>query len=144
MKKLPSPNAPRNKKIACVVSAAALMLGVSSAATVGLHFQDNYCGSPAYSGYVVTLPAFGIPTNGWENLAPVPTSYSSCMWVSPGYTNAELIDIDTSTNGLNPLPNGSINVTWFANAGNWDPSPGTPAARLTTTMPEARRWPRLL
>ena len=35
-------NISRTKKIACTVSAAALMLGVSSAATVGLHFQCNY------------------------------------------------------------------------------------------------------
>ena len=50
----------RNKKIACTISAAALMLGVSSAATIGLHFQENYCSAQAYSGYPVTMTAFGI------------------------------------------------------------------------------------
>ncbi len=33
----------------------------------------------------------------------------------------ELIDTTTSTNGLNPLPNGSITVSWFANCSNFDP-----------------------
>ena len=115
----------RNKKIACTVSAAALMLGVSSAATVGLHFQCNYsCGNLAYTGYPVILPAFGIPTNEWENLAPTPNGYGSCVFTTPGYETNEVIDTDTSTNGLNPLPNGSINVEWFANCSNFDPFAG--------------------
>jgi hypothetical protein len=115
----------RGKKIACTVSAAALMLGVSSAATVGLHFQCNYsCGNLTYSGFPVTLTAFGIPPNSWENLFPTPNGYGSCMWITPGYTTNEVIDTDTSTNGLNPLPNGSINVTWFANCANYDPFAG--------------------
>src|SRR5580658_9753027 len=71
-------NSSRNKKVACTVSAAALMLGVSSAATVGLHFQDNYCGSARYSGYPVTLTAFGVAPSAWENLTEVGTGYSSC------------------------------------------------------------------
>jgi hypothetical protein len=36
------------RKVACTVSAAALMLGVSQAATVGFNFQANYCGSASY------------------------------------------------------------------------------------------------
>jgi hypothetical protein len=114
----------RTKKIACTVSAAALMLGVSSAATVGLHFQcDYYCSSSnlRYTGYPVTLTAFGIDTNSWENLTEMPTAYHGCVWTSPGYTLNEIIDTDTSTNGLNPLPNGSLSVTWFGNASNFDP-----------------------
>ncbi len=61
----------RGKKIACTVSAAALMLGVSSAATIGLHFQDTYCYDNSYSGFLVTMTAFGIQSNGWENLTPM-------------------------------------------------------------------------
>jgi hypothetical protein len=115
----------RNKKIACTVSAAALMLGVSSAATVGLHFQCNYyCSATrtAYSGTVVTLPAFGIQPNGWENLTATPSGYSggACAFMVPGFTLEEIIDTTTSTNGLNPLPNGSLDVTWFANSANSD------------------------
>jgi hypothetical protein len=115
-----------NKKIACTVSAAALMLGVSSAATVGLHFQVSYCtgaGLPdaGYSGFPVTLTAFGVESNGWENLLMMDTGYNGCSWTSPGYTLNEVITTDTSTNGLNPLPNGSLNVTWFGNAANFDP-----------------------
>ncbi|HUD46297.1 MAG TPA: LamG-like jellyroll fold domain-containing protein [Candidatus Baltobacteraceae bacterium] len=114
------------KKIACTVSAAALMLGVSSAATVGLHFQESYCngaGLPdaGYSGFPVTLTAFGIESNGWENLLPMDTGYSGCSGPL-GYTlGPELIDTTTATNGLNPLPNGSISVTWFGPTANFDP-----------------------
>ncbi len=99
------------------------MLGVSSAATIGFHFQCSYgCGAnPSYSGYPITFPAFGIGTNNWESLLPTPTAYGSCSWTLPGYTTNEIIDTETSTNGLNPLPNGSLSVTWFANAANFDP-----------------------
>ena len=102
----------RNKKIACTVSAAALMLGVSSAATIGLHFQENYCGSAAYSGYPVTLAAFGIASNGWENLTPMNTGYGSCSGPL-GYNLSEVINTNTSTDGLNRLPNGSLSLNWF-------------------------------
>ncbi len=122
-RKLGSIFSSRSKKIACTVSASALMLGVSSAITVGLHFQcDYYCSSNLrYTGYPVTLTAFGVPPNGWENLYEMPTGYHSCAFTSPGYLTNEVIDTDTSTNGLNPLPNGSIGVTWFGNASNFDP-----------------------
>ena len=113
----------RSKKVACTVSAAALMLGVSSAATVGLHFQCNYgCGAyPAYTGYPVTMTAFGVDPSKWENLYATPSAYNDCVFTVPGYETNEVIDTDTSTNGLNPLPNGSISVTWFANCANFDP-----------------------
>src|SRR5579864_6823560 len=106
----------RTKKIACTVSAAALMLGVSSAATVGLHFQVNYCSSSAYSGYPITLTAFGVESNAWENLLPMDTGYG-CTNTSEitESLGPELIDSTTSTNGLNPLPNGSISVSWSGN-----------------------------
>ena len=41
------------KQAACTISAAALMLGVSEAATVGFNFQANYCYNAGYSGAVV-------------------------------------------------------------------------------------------
>jgi hypothetical protein len=112
------------KKVACTVSAAALMLGVSSAATIGLHFQcDYYCSSSnlRYTGYPVTMTAFGIESNAWENLYEMPTGYHSCAFTAPGYFTNEVIDTETSTNGLNPLPNGSIGISWFGNAANFDP-----------------------
>jgi hypothetical protein len=109
-----------SKKVACTVSAAALMLGVSSAATIGLHFMENYCGAPAYSGYPVTITAFGIAPSAWENLYEMNTGYSSCSGPL-GYQTNEVIDTDTSTNGLNPLPNGSLSVTWFGPTANFDP-----------------------
>jgi hypothetical protein len=112
-----------NKKIACTVSAAALMLGVSSAATIGLHFQENYCNSagapdPGYSGFPVTMTAFGIESNGWENLTPMDTGYQGCKGPL-GYTLSESIDSTTSTNGLNPLPNGALTVNWFGPTANY-------------------------
>ncbi|HVV74155.1 MAG TPA: hypothetical protein VHI52_22085, partial [Verrucomicrobiae bacterium] len=64
------------KRVACTVSAAALMLGVSHAATVGFNFQTHYCAADSYSGAVVTAPAFGIGTNAWESLAKMDTGYS--------------------------------------------------------------------
>src|ERR1700733_8117846 len=79
-----SMNSSRNKKVACTVSAAALMLGVSSAATVGLHFQVNYCDSQDYTGFPVTLTAFGIPPSGWQNLTPMDTGYGCGAYPQPG------------------------------------------------------------
>jgi hypothetical protein len=117
----------RTKKIACTVSAAALLLGVSSAATVGLHFQDNYCGAPAYSGFPITLTAFGVESNGWESLLEMDTGYSSCKLTNApyGYTLDEIIDSTTSTNGLNPLPAGaSLTVTWWGPTANFTPFAG--------------------
>ncbi|HWV99833.1 MAG TPA: LamG-like jellyroll fold domain-containing protein [Candidatus Acidoferrum sp.] len=114
-KRFGSPN-PNARKVACTVSAAALMLGVSQAATVGLHFQLNYCADARYTGFPVTMTAFGISTNGWENLTEINTGYG-CAGVY--VTLNEIIDTTTSTGGLNPLPNGSINVTWSANMGNF-------------------------
>ena len=103
-----SPNN-RARKVACTVSAAALMLGVSQAATVGFNFQANYCASSGYSGAIVTAQAFGIGTNGWESLTQMPTGYGCAC----GFTTLnEVIDTTTSSGGLNPLPNGSLTVTW--------------------------------
>lgn len=92
------------------------MLGVSQAATVGFNFQANYCGSPSYSGAIVTATAFGVGTNAWESLLPIATGYNGCAC---GYTTlSEVIDTTTSTNGLNPLPNGSLTITWGGYAAN--------------------------
>jgi hypothetical protein len=78
--------------------------------------------SRVYSGYPVTLNAFGVdPSGSWENLLETPTGYGNCSFTVPGYEMEELIDSTTSTNGLNPLPNGSITVSWFANCSNFDP-----------------------
>ena len=104
------------KLAGCTVSAAALMLGVSHAATVGFNFQANYCGAPSYSGAVVTAPAFGIGTNAWESLTPMATGYGNCTC---GFTTlSEVIDTTTSTDGLHPLPQGSLTVTWGGYAAN--------------------------
>lgn len=92
------------------------MLGVSQAATIGLHFQVDWSTSaPHYTGFQVTATAFGVPVSGWENLTPLPTGYSNPS--SPGpYTLTETIDTTTSGGGLHPLPNGSLSLTWSATA----------------------------
>ena len=105
----------RVRTVACTVSAAALMLGVSQAATVGFNFQCNYCAASSYSGAVVTGAAFGIGTNGWESLTQMDTGYGC---TSGYYTLNQVIDNTSSGGGLNPLPNGSLSVTWSAYTAN--------------------------
>src|SRR5581483_244085 len=113
----------RGKKVVCTLSAAALMMGVSSAATIGIHFQESYCnaqGNPlgGYSGFVVSMTAFGIPSNQWENLTEMGTGYNGCSGPL-GYTLQETVDTTTSTDGLNPLPNGSLDINWFGPTANF-------------------------
>lgn len=116
MKKLRSnPGNPGLKKVACTVSAAALMLGVDQAATVGFNFQCNYNGlTGSYSGAYVTVPAFGIATNGWESLTQMGTGYGTVN-NSP---IMEVIDTTTTTGGLNPLPHGSLTLNWSGSTAN--------------------------
>lgn len=83
--------------------------------------MENYCGGAySYTGFPVTMTAFGIAPSGWENLAMMDTGYS-CNGLSPQgiYTTNQVINTTTSTNGLNPLPNGSLSVTWSANGANF-------------------------
>src|SRR4051812_25068231 len=93
-------------KIIGTVSAAALMLGVSHAATVGFNLQTDYCGFSAAYRNNVTAAAFGIPTTGWENLTPMMTGNGDFPCDQPGYTLSEVINTTSSAGGLNPLPNG--------------------------------------
>ena len=96
------------------------MLGVSQAATVGLHFQSDWtdANAPGYTGFQVTATAFGIPPSGWQNLTPLPTGYNK-QGLDPGpFTLSETIGTTTNAPGLNPLPNGSLSVTWSAVAAN--------------------------
>lgn len=103
--------------MACTVPAAALMLGVSQAATIGINFQANYCGAPSLSGYIVTTQAFGIDPSSWQNLTQMDTGYGPCT--GPLFSNLnEVIDTTTASDGLNPLPNGSLNVSWTAPMAN--------------------------
>lgn len=104
--------------MACTVSAAALMLGVSQAATVGLHFQAHYCYDSRYTGFPVTMTAFGIGPSGWQNLTPMDTGYGCGTGGGP-YTLAQTINTTTSTGGLNPLPNGSLSISWTADTANF-------------------------
>src|SRR5689334_858588 len=100
----------QTRKVACTVSAAALMLGVSSAATIGLKFTVDYCGFANYVNYV-NAPAFGVPTDQWQNLTAMGTGYHSCAGTDFFSLN-EVIDTTSSSGGLHPLPNGSLTLNW--------------------------------
>lgn len=109
-----SPNI-TTRKVACTVSAAALMLGVSQAATVGFNFQANYCNAASYSGAIVTGQAFGIAPSGWENLTQMDTGYGCTAGY---YTLNQVINTSSSDGGLNPLPNGSLSLQWSGYTAN--------------------------
>jgi hypothetical protein len=108
----------RSQKVACTVSAAALMLGVSSAATVGLHFQVHYCYDSRYTGFPVSMTAFGVAPSAWQSLKPMDTGYGCGTGPGP-FTLSQMVDTTTSTNGLNPLPNGSLTITWSGDTANF-------------------------
>ncbi len=120
MKKLHSRSSQKHaaKTAACTVSAAALMLGVSEAATIGINFQADYCGAPSISGYIVTTTAFGIPPSGWENLTQMMTGYGGAPCNQLSYSLSEVFNTTTSDGSLNPLPNGSVTVNWTASTAN--------------------------
>jgi hypothetical protein len=128
MKKTRSHSSNRARKMACTVSAAALMLGVSQAATVGLNFQVNYCADPRYAGFNVTATAFGIGTNQWESLTPMDTGYGCGATIA---TLNQLINTSTLGGGLHPLPNGSLNVSWSANMANFSGFAGYVGGKAT-------------
>ena len=148
MKKLRPSSYTGARKAACVVSAAALMLGVSHAATIGLKFTVDYCGFGNYVNYV-NSPAFGMDTNLWQNLTGsvsgetmgygMGTGYHSCS----GYTSFTMVDTISNTTvnsppgGLYPLPNGSITVTWFGSAANWSGFAGYDAGSAGQPNPAA-------
>lgn len=137
----------RVKQVACTVSAAALMLGVSHATTVAMHFQVNYCGYAGYTGFPVTVTAFGVPPSGWQNLTPMMSGYGTgaCSFTGPpyGYTLNETVSTNTSNGGLNPLPSGTINITWSANTANFSDFGGyidatnSPAYNIRVSFPNA-------
>jgi hypothetical protein len=54
------------------------------------------------------------------------TGYGSGDCAALSYTLNEVIDTTTSSNGLNVLPNGSLNVTWYAPTANWSNWGGYP------------------
>jgi len=143
MKKLRHyPHSTRAATVACTVSAAALMLGVSPAATVGLKFTVNYCGYPNYVNYV-NASAFGIPMDGWQNLTAMGTGYSACSGTNV-FNLSEVISTSTSTDGLHPLPNGSLSLNWSGATANWSGFKGydssTPPQPITSgpPVPEAQ------
>ena len=77
MKRLRINNTSTRKTLG-TVSAAALMLGVSHAASIGFNFQTDYCGLGGYRNNV-TATAFGIPADGWENLTPMMTGFGATL-----------------------------------------------------------------
>jgi len=106
----------RTPRAVCTVSAAALMLGVSHAATIGFNFQTHYCSAASYSGAPVTAPAFGIDPSGWENLSQMDTGYG-CDSQGP-FALSEDINTSTADDGLNPLPRGALTINWNGSSAN--------------------------
>jgi hypothetical protein len=107
------------RKTVCTVSAAALMLGVSHAASIGFNLQVDYCGATAAYRNNVTATAFGIPASNWENLTPMMTGFGEAPCDQFAYTLNQVISTNTSTGGLNPLPNGSLTINWNTPTANW-------------------------
>jgi hypothetical protein len=71
------------KQTALAVPAAALMLGASQGAQIGINFQDNYAGN-AYAP--LTAPsAFGIPLADWYNAPSVPNSSGTAIATSGSF-----------------------------------------------------------
>jgi hypothetical protein len=102
------------------------MLGVSHGATVGLNFQCDWTSTtPDFTGQHITAAAFGISPSGWESLLPLPSGYNPANNAAPyagnpgPYTASEVIDTASNTNGLHPLPRGSLSLTWSATAGSF-------------------------
>ncbi len=115
------------RKMACGVSAAALMLGVSEAVTIGFNLQVDYCGASSAYRNNVTATAFGIPATSWENLTPMMTGYGDFPCNQIGYSlPPETIDTNSVAGGLNPLPNGSLTIRWSAPTANWSHFGGYP------------------
>src|ERR1035437_495682 len=125
----------RARKVVCTVSAAALMLGITHAATVGINFPVSY--SSTVGNYInyVNAPAFGIPQSGWQSLSPTGTGYGGSTAGLLYLYGINVIDttthapINTSPSAvppdsfagqfLNPLPNGSLTVSWGCPTANW-------------------------
>ena len=107
------------RKTVCTVSAAALMLGVSHAASIGFNLQVDYCGATAAYRNNVTATAFGIPASDWENLTPMMTGFGDTPCDQFAYSLNQVISTNTSSGGLNPLPNGSLTINWNAPTANW-------------------------
>ena len=96
------------------------MLGVSQAATIGLHFQPDWTENNAagYTGFPITATAFGVTPDHWENLTPMPTGYNGSGSAPGPFTLTESIDTTTSSGGLHPLPQGKLTITWTSVAAN--------------------------
>lgn len=75
---------PRFGKALLAVPAAALMLGASQAAQVGLNFQDNYNGSP-YAPLTDTS-AFGIALADWINVPSIANSSGTPVSTNATFT----------------------------------------------------------
>ncbi len=96
------------------------MLGVSQAASLGINFPVDWTdgGSPAYTGMQLTASAFGIPVTGWQSLTATPTGYNQQGRTPGPFTLSEVISTQSNTNGLHPLPSGSLAISWTASAAN--------------------------
>ena len=113
----------------CVLWFLALTQNFNHAATLGFNFQTRYCEDDAYTGTRVTATAFGIDPSSWQNLAAM-VSGVGCFGAP--FTLTQHIDANSATDGLNPLPQGAMDVLWTASSayasgfGGYDRFPGNP------------------
>jgi hypothetical protein len=129
------------KQMALAVPAAALMLGSSQGAQIGINFQADSSPYTSYSGKPVTATAFGIDPAHWFSMAPIPTGNPSStnqtlslpgggsLLVSWQAANAWTSGIGADATGTN-VPPGMDEVVWGYLD---DPSPG-----WTVTISELR------
>ncbi|HXU79651.1 MAG TPA: hypothetical protein VN794_23925, partial [Methylomirabilota bacterium] len=114
------------------VPAAALMLGSSQGAQIGINFQADWSPYTSYSGKPVTATALGIDPGGWFNMLPVSTGAPAknsqvlslpggkSLLVSWSQANSWTSGIDADSTGTN-VPPGIDEVLWGYLD---DPSPG--------------------
>ena len=134
------------KQAALAVPAAALMLGASHGATLGIHWQVDWSKyNPQYSystsGWIVTGKAFGVDPVNWFNAPQVPFATSATDTGVPSNMGNALISwsfdwiYSTGIGDLNPdattpavLTPGNDEVTWTViegNGGSTNASPWT-------------------
>lgn len=117
------------KKAALALPAAAMMLGASHGAQIGINFWGNGYAwyNPLYAGKVVTATAFGIDATNWfttpqtldDTVArkntgwPVTPATGGTLSVSWTSANTWSTFIGDTVNWTNPPP-GDCEVTWVS------------------------------
>jgi hypothetical protein len=110
------------KQAALALPAAALMLGSSQGAEIGINFQIDFSPYTSYSGKPVTATAFGIDPTNWFNMDPVsysaPASTNQTLAMpGGGYLSVSWSDANAWSSGIDStlatnVPAGFDEVIW--------------------------------